>query len=57
LNYEDVEQVLENRKEGKYLDNIDRFIMKDIADLLSIFKIGSEKLSADDVPTLYSALP
>ncbi len=57
LNFEDVEQVLENRNEGIYLSNIDRYIVKDITDLLSIFKIGSEKLSADDVPTLHSVLP
>ena len=31
--------------------------MKEVTDLLSIFKIGSEKLSADDVPTLHSVLP
>jgi hypothetical protein len=57
LNYEDVEQVLENRKEGKYLNNIDCFVIKDIIDLLSTFKIVSKKLSAADVPTLHSALP
>ncbi len=46
-----------NRKEGKYLDNIDCFVIKDIIDLLSTFKIVSKKLSAADVPTLHSALP
>jgi hypothetical protein len=57
LNFEDVEQVLEIRNEGTYIGKIDRYIIKDITDLLSIFKIGSEKLSADDVPTIHSVLP
>jgi len=29
--------MVEYQKEGKYLDNIDRFFIKDITDLLSIF--------------------
>jgi protein associated with RNAse G/E len=57
LNYDDVEEVLENRKEEHFVSDIDRHIVKDVTDLLSVFKIGSEKLSADDVPTLHSVLP
>ncbi|CAF4299270.1 unnamed protein product [Rotaria magnacalcarata] len=57
LNYDDVEQVLASRKEEQYVSNIDSHVIKDITDLLSVFKIGSEKLSADDVPTLHSVLP
>ena len=57
LNFDDIEQVLENRSEAVYLEKIDRYVVKDITDLLAIFKIGSEKLSADDVPTLHSVLP
>lgn len=57
LNYDDVEEVLENRKEEHFVRDIDRHIVKDVTDLLSVFKIGSEKLSADDVPTLHSVLP
>ena len=45
LNFEDVEQLLESRNEGIYLTNIDRYIVKDVTDLLSVFKIASEKLS------------
>ncbi|CAF1020269.1 unnamed protein product [Rotaria sordida] len=39
------------------LCNIDSHVVKDITDLLSVFKIGSEKLSADNVSTLHSVLP
>ena len=48
---------MENRKEVQYLIDIDPHLVKDVTDLLSVFKIGSEKLSADDVPTLHSVLP
>ncbi len=49
LHYDDIiGEILENRKEEKYLVNIDRYLIKDTSDLRSIFKIGSEKLSADD---------
>ncbi|CAF5166001.1 unnamed protein product, partial [Rotaria magnacalcarata] len=57
LNYDDVEQVLASRKEEQYVSNIDSHVIKDITDLLSVFQIDSEKLSADDVPTLHSVLP
>ena len=57
LNFDDVEQVLDNRNETVYLEKIDRYFLKEITDLLAIFKIGSEKLSADDIPTLHSVLP
>ncbi|CAF1387975.1 unnamed protein product [Rotaria sordida] len=57
LNYNDVEQVLASRKEEQYVSNIDSHVFKDITDLLSVFKIGSEKLSADNVSTLHSILP
>ena len=57
LNYERIEEILEQRKEAKFIAGIDRRLIKKIADLLSIFKIGSEKLSADDSPTLHSVLP
>ena len=48
---------MEQRKEAKFIAGIDRRLIKEIADLLSIFKIGSEKLFADDLPTLHSVLP
>lgn len=57
LSFDEVEGILGNRDEAKYLSNIDRYVVKDVTDLLSVFKIGSEKLSADDVPTLHSVLP
>ncbi|CAF3834344.1 unnamed protein product [Rotaria sordida] len=57
LNYEDVEEILANRKEEKFIVGIDRYLIKEVTDLLSVFKIGSEKLSADDTPTLHSVLP
>ena len=57
LNYEKIEEILEQRKEAKFITGIDRRLIKEITDLLSIFKIGSEKLSADDSPTLHSVLP
>ncbi|CAF4861469.1 unnamed protein product, partial [Rotaria socialis] len=57
LNYDDVEDVLVNRNEEAYLTDISRVLIKDITDLLSVFKIGSEKLSADETPTLHSVLP
>lgn len=57
LNFDDVEHVLDHRNESIYLEKIDRYVLKDVTDLLSIFKIGSEKLSADEVPTLHSVLP
>ncbi|CAF0758999.1 unnamed protein product [Adineta steineri] len=57
LNFDDIEQVLDNRNESTYLGKINRLMVKDVTDLLAIFKIGSEKLSADDVPTLHSVLP
>ncbi|CAF1020251.1 unnamed protein product [Rotaria sordida] len=46
-----------SRKEEQYVSNIDSHAIKDITDLFSVFKIGSEKLSADNVPTLHSVLP
>ncbi|CAF3417660.1 unnamed protein product [Rotaria socialis] len=57
LNYDDVQEILLNRNEEKYLSGIDRYLIKDITDLLSVFKICSEKLSADDNPTLHAVLP
>ena len=57
MNFDDVEQVLTDRKEDEYVSNINPHAVKDITDLLSAFKIGSEKLPADDVPTLHSVLP
>ncbi|CAF3864395.1 unnamed protein product, partial [Rotaria sp. Silwood1] len=57
LNYEDVEEILATRKEEKFIVGIDRYLIKEVTDLLSVFKIGSEKLSADDTPTLHSVLP
>ena len=56
-NYEKIEEILEKRKEAKFIAGIDRRLIKKINDLLSIFKIGSEKLSVDDSPTLHSILP
>ena len=57
MKFDDVEQVLTDRKEDEYVSNINPHAVKDITDLLSVFKIGSEKLSADNVPTLHSVLP
>ncbi|CAF1238449.1 unnamed protein product [Adineta ricciae] len=57
LSFDDVEQILDTRNEMAHLEKIDRYLIKDITDLLGIFKIGSEKLSADHVPTLHSVLP
>ncbi|CAF1505866.1 unnamed protein product [Adineta ricciae] len=56
LSFDEVKQILDTRNEIAHLEKIDRYLVKDIIDLLGIFKIGSEKLSADHVPTLYSVL-
>ncbi|CAF1525812.1 unnamed protein product [Didymodactylos carnosus] len=53
----DLEDILLNRNEEHFLDNIDHTLAKEVADLLSTFKIGSEVLSADDTPTLHLVLP
>ena len=57
LNFDGIEEILGDRDEANYLFAIDRYVVKDVTDLLPVFKIGSEKLSADDVPTLHSVLP
>ncbi|CAF1272829.1 unnamed protein product, partial [Didymodactylos carnosus] len=44
-------------EEKHFLDNIDHTLAKEVADLLSTFKIGSELLSTDDTPTLHLVLP
>ncbi|CAF1691242.1 unnamed protein product, partial [Adineta ricciae] len=44
------------RNEIAHLEKIDQYLIKDVTDLLGIFKIGSEELSADRVPTLHSVL-
>ncbi|CAF1372757.1 unnamed protein product, partial [Didymodactylos carnosus] len=56
-NFREVEDILLNRNEEHFLDNIDHTLAKEVADLLSTFKIGSEVLSADDTPTLHLVLP
>ncbi|CAF0936785.1 unnamed protein product [Didymodactylos carnosus] len=51
------EDILLNRNEEHFLDNTDHTLAKEVADLLSTFKIGGELLSADDTPTLHLVLP
>lgn len=56
-NYQKCEDVLLNRNESYYLDDIDRKLLVDLAKFLSLFKVASEQLSADTTPTLHLVVP
>jgi hypothetical protein len=57
LNFQKCEDLLFNRNETYYLNNINRKLLFDLVKFLSLFKVASEQLSADASPTLHMVVP
>ncbi|CAF1152767.1 unnamed protein product [Adineta steineri] len=49
--------LLLERNEAHYLQDINRKLVKDVEKFLSLFKVASEQLSADTSPTLHLVVP
>jgi hypothetical protein len=57
INFLKCEDLLFNRNETNYLNNINRKLLSDLVKFLSLFKVASEHLSADTSPTLHLVVP
>jgi len=57
LNFQKCEDLLLNRNEIYYMDNISRKSLVPFVNFLSLFKAASEQLSADTTPTLHLVVP
>ncbi len=55
--YDEIVDVLLDRKEEHLIDNIDVHLARDTIALLEPFKYGSEILSGNEEPTLHLVLP
>jgi hypothetical protein len=56
-NKDKVIEVLTQRNEEHWLDSINFTLLEDICDVLMPFKLASEELCADKIPTLHLVLP
>lgn len=52
-NFHQCEDLLLDRNETHYMDNLNRKLILELENFLSIFKTASEQLSADATPTLH----
>jgi hypothetical protein len=57
LNFQKCEDLLLDRNETYYLNDINRRLVLDLVKFLSLFKVASEQLSADTSPTLHLVVP
>ncbi|CAF4859520.1 unnamed protein product [Rotaria sp. Silwood1] len=57
ISYQKCEDLLLDRNETYYLDDIDRKLILALVKFLSLFKTASEQLSADTTPTLHLVVP
>ncbi len=57
INYQNCEDLLLDRNETSYMDDLNRKLIADLVSFLSEFKTASEQLSADTKPTLHLVVP
>ena len=57
INFHKCEDLLLNRNETRYLNDLNRKLILGLAKFLSLFKTTSEQLSADSPPTLHLVVP
>ena len=57
INFHKCEDLLLNRNETRYLNDLNRKLILDLVKFLSLFKTASEQLSADSSPTLHLVVP
>ncbi|CAF0981740.1 unnamed protein product [Rotaria sordida] len=57
FNFQKCEDVLLDRNESYYLNEINRKLLLDLVKFLFLFKVASEQLSADTSPTLHLVVP
>lgn len=57
LNYQQCEDILLDRNETYYLNDINRKLVLEFVKFLSLFKVASEQLSSDTLPTLHLVVP
>ena len=57
LNFQQCEDLLFDRNETSYLNDINRKVVMDFVKFLSLFKVASEEMSADKTPTLHLEVP
>jgi hypothetical protein len=57
INFHKCEDLLLERNESIYIDHINLKSVADFVQFLSIFKMASEQLSADQTPTMHLVIP